>query len=206
MNANPIFEESYENYLQQLAAVDLSVCAPILNIAVEDAGETAAIPFFETTYRVSRFGVVDDRGQRPDYGICVVLLKYLLTCPQQVPFQTDWVTHRDFRDSGQTQNQGLSSYASTAISKHYAGNLSRLTAAVSVLGGRSPETDYPYDLSAIIVALPRLPLLFLFNDADVQFPAQTSILYERRAERFLDAECRVMVDWYLLEQLEKAER
>jgi len=54
MKANPIFEKHYEDYLRQLKDVDLSVCASILNITVEDAGETAAIPFFETTYRVSR--------------------------------------------------------------------------------------------------------------------------------------------------------
>jgi len=55
-------------------------------------------------------------------------------------------------------------------------------------------------------ALPRIPILFLFNDADERFPARASILYQRRAAHFLDAECRVMVDWYLLEHLKVAER
>jgi hypothetical protein len=203
--ANSVFEKNYENYLRQVKDVDLSQCAPILDITADDQKKTAEIQFFSTTYRVSQFGVVDDRGKRPDYGVCVILLKYLLMCPQWVPAQKDWVTYRDFSDSGQTQDAGLSDYATMTISKHYAGNLSRLKSSVAVLGGVSPEADYPYDLSAVIPTLPRLPVLFLFNDADEQFPARTPILYERRAEHFLDAECRVMVDWYLLEQLKRTE-
>jgi len=69
-----------------------------------------------------------------------------------------------------------------------------------------PEFEFPYDISAMFKALPRLPILFLFNDKDDQFPAQTSILYERRAASFLDAECRIMIDWYLLEHLKRAEK
>lgn len=60
------------------------------------------------------------------------------------------------------------------------------------------------DAGRFKAALPRIPILFLFNDADEQFPARASILYERRAAHFLDAECRVMVDWHLLEHLKRA--
>ena len=45
----------------------------------------------------------------------------------------------------------------------------------------------------------------MFNDEDEQFPARASILYERRAAHFLDAEFRTMVDWYLQEHLKRAE-
>lgn len=202
---NPIFEKNYTNYLRQLDDVDFSLCESVLRITVSEERRFALVPFFNTIFRVSRFGVVDERGNRPDYGTCVVLLKYLLMCPKQVPTKTDWITNRDFKDSGQTQNTGLASYASQTISKCYAGKLRRLKAAVSELGGRPPKTEYPYDISAVFKALPQLPILFLFNDADEQFTAQVSILYERRAASFLDAECRIMVDWYLLEHLKKAE-
>lgn len=61
------------------------------------------IPFFQTLYRVSPFGVLNDRGRRPDYGTCVILLKYLLMCPLQVSCNKDWITYRDFADSGPGQ-------------------------------------------------------------------------------------------------------
>ncbi len=203
---NPIFKEHYGNYLRQLEDVNFSLCESVLGIRVEAAGKIAEIPFFNRLYRVSRFGVVDDRGRRPDYGTCVVLLKYLLMCPQQVPPDKHWASYRDFKDSGQAQNAGLSAYASNAIEKHYAGSLGRLQDAVGTLGGRPPETEYPFDLSAVFTALPKVPILFLFNDAEELFPAQASILFERRAEHLLDAECRIMVEWYLLEHLKRAEQ
>jgi hypothetical protein len=205
VKTNPIFEKHYGDYLQQLSDVDLARCAPVLGITVDEEGQTAEIPFFNALYRVSRFGLVDDKDRRPDYGICVVLLKYLLMCPPGVPPEKDWVTYRDFKDAGQSQNVGLSAFAAKSIVKRYTGRLERLRAAAGSLGGRRPETEFPYDLAAVFTALPRLPILFLFNDADEQFPAQASILYERRADHFLDAECRIMVDWYLLAHLKGSE-
>lgn len=202
-DTNPVFKEHYEGYLRQLAGLDLARRAPVLGITAHNAS-SVDVPFFNTRYQVSPAGIADDRGERPDYGLCVILLKYLLLCPQQVPAQTDWVSYRDFKDCGQAQNAGLAAYASQAISRHYTGHLDRLVAAVAALGGKAPQTAYPYDVAVIFTALPRLPMLFLFNDADAQFPAQTSILYERRAAHFLDAECRIMVDWYLLEHLKRA--
>jgi len=202
---NPIFKKNYEGYLRQLDGVDLSMCESILGIAVDKEKGIAKIPFFRTHYQVSPLGVVDERGKRPDYGICVVLLKYLLMCPTRIPPETDWISYRDFKDTGQAQNTGLSSYASQEISKRYTGNTLPLKAAVAALGGRPPGTEYPYDISAVLMALPRIPILFLYNDADEQFPAQASILYERRAASFLDAECRVMIDWYVLEYLKRVE-
>lgn len=200
---NPIFEQNYEAYVRQLIGLDFSILAPMLKIRVNEENKTAEIPFFNSVYRVSPFGVVNEHGMRPDYGICVILLKHLLMCPKWVPAERDWVTNRDFSDSGQGQDTGLSAYAVTAIEKRYAGNLDRLKAAAGALGGIHPETEYPYDFSAVFRALPRLPLLFLFNDADEHFPAHASILYERRANHFLDAECRVMVDWCLFEYLKR---
>ena len=61
------------------------------------------------------------------------------------------------------------------------------------------------DAGRMKAALSRIPILFLFNDAAEQFPARASILYERRAAHFLDAEFRTMVDWYLQEHLKRAE-
>lgn len=203
--SNPVFQKNYVDYLRQLDGTHRSLWESVLDITVDEKSRTAQIPFFQKLYRVSPFGVIDDRGRRPDYGTCVILIKYLLMCPRQVPRDRDWITYRDFADSGQTQNVGLADYATAAISKRYTGGLDRLEAAVKALGGRPPETDYPYDLSAVLPALPRIPILFLFNDADGQFSARASILYQRRAAHFLDAECRVMVDWFLLEHLKKAE-
>ena len=202
-NRNPIFEKNYRDYLRQLDCCDPYLWEPVLGITVDRESKTAEIPFFKTVYRVSPSGVSDNSGKCPDYAICVILLKYLLMCPKQVPPETEWVHSRDTGDAVQGQNDGLSAIAVKEISKRFAGGLGRLKTAVEALGGMAPQTEYPYDLSAVIMALPRIPMLFLFNDADENFPAQATILYERRAESFLDAECRVMLDWRLMEFLKR---
>ena len=44
----------------------------------------------------------------------------------------------------------------------------------------------------------------LFNDADEEFPAQSAVLFERRAEKYLDMECLAMVGMLLFEYLKQA--
>ncbi len=61
-----------------------------------------------------------------------------------------------------------------------------------------------YDLSMQFDALPRVPVMLLFNDADDEFPAKSSVLFERRAEKYLDAECLAMVGRLLFTYLKKA--
>ena len=49
--------------------------------------------------------------------------------------------------------------------------------------------------------LPRIPLLLLFNDADEDFPAHCSVLFEKRADTFLDAECLAIAGRLLFNKL-----
>ena len=39
-----------------------------------------------------------------------------------------------------------------------------------------------------VSALPRVPLLLLFNDADAEFPAGSAVLFRKGADTYLDAE------------------
>ena len=52
-------------------------------------------------------------------------------------------------------------------------------------------------------ALPRVPLLLLFNDADEEFPAEARILFRANAERILDMECLAILGWLLSSKLIK---
>jgi hypothetical protein len=200
---NPVFKQNYNGYMKQLQLSDVLSRLPVLGITTDKNGQTIQVPFFNAIYQVSKSGVRDNRGKRPDYGICIILLKYLLMCPKQVAAGKEWIPFRDFKDAGRGQNTDLSDHAVKKISEFFSGRLNHLKKAVKRLGSMPPDNNYPYDFCTVIHALPQIPLLFLFNDADEQFPARASILYERRAEYFLDAECRVMVDWCLLEHLKK---
>ncbi|CAN2041866.1 hypothetical protein GMMP15_50054 [Candidatus Magnetomoraceae bacterium gMMP-15] len=45
----------------------------------------------------------------------------------------------------------------------------------------------------------------LFNDADDEFEAKCSVLFERRAEKYLDLECLAMLGRHLFTCLKKAD-
>ena len=197
---NPIFDKHYDAYLKAIAGIDLSQRITILDISLEKDGKTAIVPFFDKRYRVSSAGVVDPAGNRPDYGTCVVLLKYLLMCPAQLPLETDWVNYRDLKDSGPLTVY-FSNHILGAISRGFTGRREILAAAATAFGGSPPPIAYPYDVAAAFRGLPRIPLLLLFNDVDDEFAAQTTILFERRAELFLDAECLAMLGGYLTKNL-----
>jgi hypothetical protein len=69
------------------------------------------------------------------------------------------------------------------------------------IGGYASAEAFSYDLSRRFDALPKVPLLLLFNDKDDEFPAQCSILFEKRTEKFLDMECLAMVGMLFFEYL-----
>ena len=63
---NPVFQKNYGDYLRQLDNTNLSRWGSVLDITVDEQRRTAQIPFFQTLYRVSPFGVVNEQGRRPD--------------------------------------------------------------------------------------------------------------------------------------------
>jgi len=202
---NPIFEQNYHDYLNQLKFSDawLRRSSELGGVVINE-GQTVQLPFLNKMYQVSTSGITDPQGNRPDYSICVILLKYLLMNPSYAIENREWIPFREFKDAGRGQNTGLSDYSLKKISDLFSNRLSSLKHAVDCIGATTPEEEYPYDLCVVIEALPRVPLLLLFNDKDKHLPAQTLILYERRAAYFLDAECRIMIEWRLFQHLKRA--
>jgi len=70
---------------------------------------------------------------------------------------------------------------------------------------RAPQRVIPFALSSPleIPALPKLPLMFTFYDADEDFPAEAKVLYDAAALDFLDLECLAVLGGILVEELEK---
>jgi hypothetical protein len=67
----------------------------------------SVVPFFNNQYKVSKLGISGDLS----YAAKVVLLKYLLMCPLEMPGGgTDWIPYWEFKDSGQSDGAGLSDY------------------------------------------------------------------------------------------------
>lgn len=195
-----VFDEIYRDYLEQVSRIDLKTIKDPLGVNV--AGQDAVVPLFGRDYRVSGLGIFDPEGRRPSHSVSVVLCKYLLLCPESEPAASEWVAYRDFKDAGPFV-YGFRVNAEENIAKTFAGRMKVLEELSGGFAGEPSRDNYPGDLRMHFCALPHVPMLMLFNDEDEEFPSQCSLLFERRAQHYLDMECLALCGWILAEWLKQ---
>lgn len=201
MHKSSVFEETYTNYLARIGGLDLKNIAG--RLGAETEGDELIIPVFGKPMRVSAAGISEPSGSRPNFSVCVILFKYLLLCPGHDPAEKDWSSFKDFKDSAPFAG-AFFNYTEVPLAKYFSGRLEDLEDACRRIHGHPPAATFSYDLSMQFHALPKIPVLLLFNDVDKEFPAQCAVLFERRAENYLDMECLAMVGMLLFEYLKQA--
>ena len=181
----PVFTETYQQYLEKIAAIDLATVKDRIGISVDH--QTAVIPLFNHTYRISSSGIFDENEKPAGLDVCVILSRYLLMAPDINALQNRWVAFRDFPGSGPLtvywQNE-----VEAKIIKRFSQNRDDLNRACRALHGKPPGDDFPYDVSQTFLLLPRISALLLFNQQDDEFPASCSVLFSQYADRYLDIE------------------
>ena len=203
-SAASVFETTYRNYLAQFGGSYLAGLEQLLGVRVQ--GKDVFVPLFGTHYRVSQEGITDPSGTEPGFDVRVILCKYLLLCPETGPEATEWVSFKDLKDSGPLTVY-FANEVERAIANHFSGKPGQLQASCSKLGGSRPAIQAAYDLSVQFDALPRIPVILMFNDVandqENLWPATCSLLFERRAENYLDPECLAMAGRLLFSRLKK---
>jgi hypothetical protein len=110
------------------------------------------------------------------------------------------VAYRDFPDAGP-----LTVFWADTVEKPlagtFAGRVDALRNACDKLDGVDPEMDIACDLCRRFTPLPKVPLLLVFNDAEDGFPAAASLLFEKWASAFLDAESQAILGHGLTQRL-----
>lgn len=181
-----VFKETYAYYLDRIADADLAAVAT--RLGGEATAEGFRIPFFGQPHGVSPGGVIDPDGNRAPFDVCIVLFKSILMCPEALPEAGDWTAYREFKDAAPLVHY-FAANAENALINAFSGRLDALGRAAETMGGRVPTESLSYDLALVFDALPRIPLLMLFNDADEGFDARCSILFRKSTEAYLDMEC-----------------
>jgi hypothetical protein len=195
-----VFEETYKDYLNRIAGLDFNFIADKLGVKVD--GEEVVVPFFGRSYRVSAKGITDPSGRQPHLSVSVILCKYLLMCPLIEPLGGNWLAYKDFKDAAPLIH-AFSNTVTRPIAETFTGRVAELEKAGEKMGGCPPNEEFPYDLCLQFGALPKVPLLLLFNDQDEEFPAQCGVLFEKRTEKFIDMECLAMVGVLFFDYLKK---
>ncbi len=62
-----VFENTYDEYIAQIARVDFRPLEEKLRVRTEGAG--VVIPLFRISYEVSKRGIVDPSGKKPSFDI-----------------------------------------------------------------------------------------------------------------------------------------
>lgn len=195
MKKAPIFEQIVQDYLKEISIINFNEIENILDVRSE--GKELVIPLLHRPYHISAQNILDPSGKKPSHLDSVLLAKYVILCPSDIPTDDHWVNYRDFMDSGPFV-EGFLNTVENKIAKTWAGHADSLKKASIAIGGYDPKHELSYDLVMKFEMLPRVPLLLLFNDKDDDFPAQCKVLFEKRAERFLDMECLAMLGMVLV--------
>ena len=200
-NAGDIFHDTYQMYLKQLRELDLASVSKRMGVQLQDGA--VPVHLFGGEHHVSGRGIAfPEEKEGLMHAEIVVLCKYVILYPEEDPEGDVWVTFKDFKNAAPFVG-GFSTNAEQPISKTFSGRLDQLSEACSKIGGREPITELSYDLIRTFPALPQVPLMLLFNDADEEFPAEAAILFEQRAHKFLDTECLAILGWLLSNLLHK---
>jgi hypothetical protein len=195
-----VYGKISRQYLDEIFCSDYST--KLLKLGVRAEGNGLIVPFFGKPYRLAANGIFDPSGMQPTHSVSVVLCKYLLLCPDIRPAGDDWVSYRDFKDAAPFAG-AFANNVEKAIARNFTGKLTELQGACLKLGGYPPEVSLSYQLSLQFDALPKVPILLLFNDRDSEFPAKCSVLFERRAYKYLDPESLAIVGWVFTDYLKK---
>lgn len=198
MQKSSVFEQTYQHYLARISRIDYLARADLLG--VERDGEALVIPLYDRLYTVSGTAIEGLDGNRATDAVRVILGKYVLSCPDELPpLSPVWVTYREFVDAAPLVSY-FTSNTNKNIEAHFSGRVELLEQRCFQLGATAEENP-AYEVSARFLALPRIPVVLNFNDADELFPAVCSILYQKSADRFLDMECLAMTGTLLAGKL-----
>jgi hypothetical protein len=197
-----VFGETYDHYLSQIAGLDLPELASRLGADTDE--DRIVISLFNRTYTIGPQGITGPSGRKPSFDTCIVLFKHIILCPSSRPAGSDWASFRDLKDSGPLTKY-FAHEVEQFVAKYFSGRKEALIVASKQLGGHRPAMDLAYDVSMRFDPLARVPLLLLFNDQDEDFPAQCSVLFEQRAEAYLDAECLAILGGMLGKNLKRCD-
>jgi hypothetical protein len=197
-NESPVFEKHFEFYLEQIKNIPIEDIADALG--VELINSQMIIPFMDSIFRIGKNGIFDSSGKRPPYPVCIVLFKYLLTNPETVYTESRWTSYKDFLSAGPLIGF-FSNDVEKAIVTQFSGKTQNLEKACESLGGKNTEMDISYDVAMQLNALPKIPVLLLFNDVDEEFPAVCSVLFQKNIEIYLDMETVALIGNILAKRL-----
>lgn len=147
---------------------------------VEWDGKGYLVPFLDELYLVDPTGrFVPVKGQEVSAELQVAVLEYLIGAKELEPSER-WVSLKDLKGGrGFAQSHPL---PLELILKRYGDDLDDFRAKGFALGGEPASYG---DLSFVLRALPRIPVLLVFWKGDEEFPPRLNFLFDVTASEHM---------------------
>ncbi len=198
MENSKIFDDVYPDLLSRVKSLDLSEKLTVLGI--QKRGSIYIFDFFNHQIAFDGNDFFDTTGNDVTPALKVVFCTYILMSPEnEPPSDGKLVTFREFSDAGPLFSRFTENTAKI-IQTSFSNRLEILRHKCLKFGG-SPLVNKSYDISVRFRALPKIPIILNFNDADELMPANAGFLYRNTAATYLDLQCLTITCTYLTGQL-----
>lgn len=190
----PSNEQALRSLLAQMHDSDLALLAErsggeLVGDAAAVDGRAIHLDFLDGSYLASSEGVETIRGEEPPVSVKILLLIYL-TRASGCPLAGSWVAYRDLPNT--VSKSKSCEQAAERIARRFSADRAGLAEASRRVGGEPVEAASA-DAAFVIRALPYVPVLLLFWDAEEEFPARVSLLLDRDVLDYLDQEAIVFM-------------
>jgi len=179
------FREAREKAEEDLASKDPTWMASRAGVTYAYAEMCFRVPFLGESLRVAypsgEVTRADGEPAGPEESL--IVLHYLITADGSEE-QQRWIAYRDL-PGARYHEPAFRADVETPLSRALEGRLDDLR--VWAERNASPA-EAPGDVAAVWYALPRVPLLLVFNERDEEFPASARVLFDASAPAYLPTE------------------
>jgi hypothetical protein len=183
---------------EKVAPLDLASLADGIGA---DYGEQNGCPYLDLDYFGHRLRVFKDKvcypeGMEANPWDAILLYNYIASQGQTEPTDT-WITFQSLPNS--VSKTKTLKRLEGELASHFAGKQAQLQEAAAHLRAATVRTAGDADLQLAFHPLPKVPVLLLFWEADLEenFPAQVHFLFDGNVSDYLDLESLL----FLVEQL-----
>lgn len=187
-NQNP------DTYLSQICELNIENISDILGIQKRKQGYR--FDFFNRPILFTHNDFIDLSGKELSPLVKTVLCKYIINCPQ-TPLESSGrlVTFREFPGAGPLFSK-FADNTNKTIENTFSKRLEEFKKKCKEMCGMS-MSNASYDLNMRFKALPKIPVILQFNDADEIFPAKAVFLFHDDAVQYLDLKSLAGITTYL---------
>lgn len=177
----------YEALLPKLAECNLAESAARFNLPIDSDGQIT-INFLKRDYLITNTGVIPADGKPVNINNRSILIHYVLSQGTGDPV---YLFKHLFRmttifSCGDT---GKANMMDAPLIKAFGNDVDKLDKTIIKLGGEPELSRDSYSRSWLLEVLPKIPVKFIYREADDDFPVEIQTLFDESAPEFLEFEC-----------------